>query len=226
MNRLLIPFLILLCSCATKTKLQYHPHKDEKAVYSFKFDFGRSSLNMEIEFGLDPATGDTLLIKTQIHKMEMMTGTTVDRELSSDYQRYVDKPLYFKMSPHGRLLQPLTWQDTETSAAEVIDIKLFFPDYPDTAISEGFSWKQERNSTDRMFKTIKTDYTFKRESAERAYLLISNDYVDPTGFMTKRLQGLYIMNSVSGLLDNVTLTIDGSSGKYPMSGMIEMKRIN
>ena len=227
MIKYLLAILLLSCSTSTeKIKLQYNPPATEKIIYSFALHTGKSTMYMEIEFQPKLSTKDTIIVNTNIRKMEWRNGDSIDKEMSSGLSSFVNLALYFKMNPQGVILESLSHTDLGDPAPNIFDVKLFFPDYPAGEITEGYSWKNERKIEDMLYKSVKTDFKLTKADGETASLKVKYVYVDPSKFVSKEMAGEYIINKTTGLIQSGSFKIDGFNGYGKMFGTLEIKRID
>ena len=227
MSHLMI-FIITLATAPLKHQpdiLQYAMTVNKTIGYRMELSFTGSRFTIEAEFQMASQVSDTLTVNAVITKLEWSGNAKTDKEINEGYKSYISRQLYFKMTPSGKIIRPLTYKDTDEDASSAFDVKLFFPEYSDGKVGKGDSWQTKWPLTDFIFKSIQAKYTLKTDIGENALIEMKCKYIDPGKMGRKELDGVYIIDGTSREVKNGKFKLSGFSGISNIFGSLTIDRL-
>ena len=181
---------------------------------------------IEVDFQMTSQVADTLTIDAKIRKLEWSGSGKTDIEINEGYKSYINRQLYFKMTPTGKIVKSLAYKDTDGDAANIFDVKLFFPEYSSGQVIKGTSWQTEWALTDLIFKSIQAKYTLKTDIGKDALIQMKCKYNDPKKMGRKELDGIYIVDVASGEIRSGNFKLSGFSGISNIFGSLTIDRLS
>ncbi|WP_108116603.1 DUF6263 family protein [Kordia periserrulae] len=231
-----ITFLLLVvmltgCMKQQEITLSYSFTPNETHTYNFALLSKILTITHEIDFKLIAATNDTLKIEAEIQAMRWKgDGGELEKETNEYYKNnYINIPFEFAIDTQGDILENLSYKNSGREEA-IFDINSFFIALPKGNLKIGDSWTIERPVEDMVFDKVKTRYTLKKVTENSVAIIeVFSDFKEDnskrsTVAFSKNLQGDYVLNTKTGLLESAQLTISGFNGFSNISGTLSIHK--
>ncbi|PTX58723.1 hypothetical protein C8N46_11231 [Kordia periserrulae] len=219
------------CMKQQEITLSYSFTPNETHTYNFALLSKILTITHEIDFKLIAATNDTLKIEAEIQAMRWKgDGGELEKETNEYYKNnYINIPFEFAIDTQGDILENLSYKNSGREEA-IFDINSFFIALPKGNLKIGDSWTIERPVEDMVFDKVKTRYTLKKVTENSVAIIeVFSDFKEDnskrsTVAFSKNLQGDYVLNTKTGLLESAQLTISGFNGFSNISGTLSIHK--
>lgn len=225
--------VVMLTGCMKQQEitLSYSFTPNETHTYNFALLSKILTITHEIDFKLIAATNDTLKIEAEIQAMRWKgDGGELEKETNEYYKNnYINIPFEFAIDTQGDILENLSYKNSGREEA-IFDINSFFIALPKGNLKIGDSWTIERPVEDMVFDKVKTRYTLKKVTENSVAIIeVFSDFKEDnskrsTVAFSKNLQGDYVLNTKTGLLESAQLTISGFNGFSNISGTLSIHK--
>jgi len=169
--------------------------------------------------------GDTININSFIRKIAYKDGSTNEKLINNDYQRYVDAPLSKNIDRYGKFYEPAS-TNAANDASKIFNIALLILEFPNHPIKAGDTWQGKRKIEDITFSYLETKYVCEEINNETTKLKVTLKFIGDDKMFRKEFNGYYVVDNKEGNITDGKLIMSGSNGFSNINGEITIRKIN
>lgn len=169
---------------------------------------------------------DSVFTKYEVQKIDYRDGSSSEREISQDFQRYVNSTFEYVYNTRGQKIE-------NAATLNFINADHLVLSYPGTEIKTGDKWQDKITAKpDMIFDSIIRKFTCKEITDKETTINVHMKFIESPGNrsgdvnFSKTMIGYYIVTNSTGAIKSALLEISGFNGFSNSNGKLEIKRVD